>query len=270
MRIRAGFDLTLRCALPAPFVGLMCVHPSLDGALGTANEVWSEPGGVLTPFCDVFGNRGLRGLAPAGEFRVRSDFTLALPDARPAPDADEPVVPVYTLPPDVLQYLYGSRYCETDELSEVAWRLFGDVTAGRDRVEAIVRYVHEELRFGYEYASSTRTAWEAHQEQRGVCRDFVHLAVTLCRAMNLPARYCSGYLPDVDGPTSDAPMDFTAWMEVYLGGRWHTFDPRHGSTRRGYVLMAVGRDAADVALYTTFGPSELSAFRVYADVLPAR
>lgn len=266
MRIRAGFDLTLRCERPTPFVGLVSLHPSMRPLLRTSADVEHTPQ-ALGAFADVFGNEGLRGLAPAGELRLRCDFAVEL--AREPLPTDGAPTPAHLLPPDVLQYLSGSRYCETDALSEVAWRLFGDVPAGRARVEEIVRYTHEALRFGYEHASPTRTAWQAHQERRGVCRDFVHLAVALCRAMNVPARYCSGYLPDADGKVSDAPMDFTAWMEAYLGGRWHTFDPRHGAPRRGHVLIAAGRDAADVPLYTTYGPSELTAFRVFADVLDA-
>ncbi len=160
-------------------------------------------------------------------------------------------------------YLLGSRYCDTDLLSDTAWQLFGGTPPGWARVQAICDHVHERLKFGYEYARPTRTAWDGFHEQLGVCRDFAHLAITLCRCMNIPARYCTGYLGDIGVPPDDTPMDFSAWFEVYLGGAWYTFDARHNAPRIGRILMARGRDATDVALTTTFGRCTLTGFTVH-------
>jgi len=265
MQIRAGYEISLRCVQATPLLGLLSVHPSRSADLRGPSTVTLEPSIPATTFLDPFGNSCTRMLVPSGVLTLRSDFVIAdsgLPDREPR---DAPEVPVERLPEEVLRYLTSSRYCESDKLSPLAWSLFGETAPGSARVEAIVRYVHDRIRFGYEHASSTRSAWEAHQERRGVCRDFVHLAVALCRALNMPARYCSGYLGDIRVPPSDIPMDFTAWMEVYLGDGWYTFDPRHAARRVGRVLMATGRDAADVPIYTTFGPSELLAFRVFAE-----
>jgi transglutaminase-like putative cysteine protease len=170
--------------------------------------------------------------------------------------------PLERLPVDTLVYLLGSRYCETDRLADIAWSTFGAVPKGWGLVQAICDYVHDRITFGYAFASPTKTAADVHAERRGVCRDFAHLAVTLCRCMNIPARYCTGYLGDIGVPPVDAPMDFSAWFEVYLGGRWHTFDARHNAPRIGRILIARGRDATDVAIVTTFGPATLSRFQV--------
>jgi transglutaminase-like putative cysteine protease len=171
--------------------------------------------------------------------------------------------PVEELPDDVLGYLLGSRYCETDHLSGLAWNLFGHMPPGWARVQAIVDYVHNRLSFGYGYARSTRTAAQAHEERVGVCRDFAHLAITLCRCMNIPARYVNGYLGDIGVPEDPAPMDFSAWVEVFLDGKWYTFDPRHNMRRIGRVVIARGRDATDVPLLHSFGPHRLSLFKVW-------
>jgi transglutaminase-like putative cysteine protease len=174
-------------------------------------------------------------------------------------------LPPEELPGDVLQYLLGSRYCETDKLSPLAWSLFGDLPAGAARVEAIAKYVYQRVSLDYEDASMTRSAWESHQGRRGVSRDRVHLAATFCRCMNIPARYCCGYLCDTEASSADTPMDFGAWLQVYFGDRWYNIDLSGTGRRSGRVLMASGRDATDVAIYTTFGPSELVSFRVFAD-----
>jgi transglutaminase-like putative cysteine protease len=172
---------------------------------------------------------------------------------------------VHDLPEESLLFLLGSRYCETDHLSEIAWNLFAGSPFGWGRVQAICDFVHERLKFGYEHGRPTKTAWEAYQERTGVCRDFAHLAVTFCRGMNIPARYCTGYLGDIGVPAMDAPMDFSGWFEAYLGGQWHVFDARFNTPRVGRVLMARGRDAADVAIVTTFGPNTLTGFEVTAN-----
>jgi transglutaminase-like putative cysteine protease len=169
------------------------------------------------------------------------------------------------LPEETLTFLLGSRYCETDRLSETAWSLFGKSPAGWGRVQAICDFVHQHLTFGYQYARPTKTAWEAYGERTGVCRDFAHLAITFCRCMNIPARYCAGYLGDIGVPPSSAPMDFAGWFEAYLGGAWYTFDPRNHVPRIGRIVIARGRDAADVAITTTFGPTQLESFRVWTD-----
>jgi transglutaminase-like putative cysteine protease len=264
MQIRAGYEISLRCERPAPFIGLLHVHPTRVNDLRSGGELITNHDASLWTFRDGFGNTCTRMLAPAGVLTLGTDFVIEDPGTPDESAEGQAVVRVEDLPDDVVPYLSGSRYCETDKLSPVAWSLFGDTRADASRVDAIVSYVHDRIVFGYEHASATRSAWEAHQDRRGVCRDFVHLAVAFCRAMNIPARYCSGYLGDIRVPASDIPMDFTAWMEVYLGGRWYTFDPRHAARRIGRVMMACGRDAADVAIYTTFGPSELVSFRVYA------
>jgi transglutaminase-like putative cysteine protease len=176
--------------------------------------------------------------------------------------------PVQELPDEVLVYLLGSRYCDTDRLSDTAWSLFGGTPPGWARVQAICDYVHDRITFGYEHADPTRTAFGGHTDRLGVCRDFAHLAITLCRCMNIPARYCTGYLGDIGVPPMASPMDFSAWFEAYLGGHWHTFDARHNAPRVGRILMARGRDATDVAIATTFGPCALAGFRVVTEEVP--
>jgi transglutaminase-like putative cysteine protease len=173
------------------------------------------------------------------------------------------------LPVETLVYLLGSRYCETDRFIQIAWSEFGKVAKGWPLVQAICDYVHKHITFGYAHASPTKTAWDAHSERRGVCRDFAHLAITLCRCMNVPARYCTGYLGDIGVPPDPEPMDFSAWFEAYLGGRWYTFDARHNTPRIGRILMARGRDATDVAIVTSFGPCTLAGFKVVTDEVSA-
>jgi transglutaminase-like putative cysteine protease len=185
----------------------------------------------------------------------------------------DPVVPdaiqhaVEELPPDVLAFLLGSRYCETDRLSEEAWRIFGQTPPGWARVQAICDFVHNQISFGYQHARPTKSALDAYNERLGVCRDYAHLAITFCRCLNIPARYCTGYLGDIGIPPVDLPMDFSGWFEVYLGGRWYTFDPRHNTPRIGRVLIARGRDAADVPITYTFGPNQLQSFKVWTDLV---
>jgi transglutaminase-like putative cysteine protease len=265
MLIRAGYDISLCCDNPTPMLALLHVHPSRTADLRSPATVRNSHNGPMWTFPDQFGNICLRTVAPAGTLTLSSDFVIedsGLPDAV---SLQAPEVPVEALPDDSLKYLLPSRYCETDRLAEAAWSLFGGTPRGYRRVQSIVDFVHRHITFGYEHASPTRSAWNAYQERVGVCRDFAHLAVTFCRCMNIPARYCTGYLGDIDVPPVDAPMDFSAWFEAYLGDRWYTFDARHNVPRVGRVLMAQGRDAADVALTTTFGPSQLVGFRVFTD-----
>ena len=206
--------------------------------------------------------------APAGRLTLSADFLIrdsGLPD-EVAPYAEQHSLE--KLPVETLVYLLGSRYCETDRFIQIAWAQFGNVPKGWPLVQAICHYVHDRITFGYEHASPTKTAWDAHAQRRGVCRDFAHLAITLCRCMNIPARYCTGYLGDIGVPPDPTPMDFSAWFEVYLGGRWYTFDARHNKPRIGRILMARGRDATDVAIVTEFGPCKLASFKVVTDEVP--
>jgi transglutaminase-like putative cysteine protease len=265
MLIRAGFEITYDCLAPTPMTLLLSVRPERASDLVTVQRLTASAPAPLTPFRDFYGNQAHRLLAPAGPITFRSDFVIedsGLPDAV-VPDAVQH--PVEDLPEDVLIYLLGSRYCETQLLSNLAWSLFGQTEPGWARVQAIVDYVHDRIGFGYPHARSTRTAAEGHEERVGVCRDFAHLAVTLCRCMNIPARYCTGYLGDIGIPLVDAPMDFSAWFEAYLGGAWRTFDARHNTPRIGRIPMAYGRDAADVAITTAFGNPWLMTFKVMTE-----
>jgi transglutaminase-like putative cysteine protease len=265
MLIRAGFEITHNCPIPTAMTTLLSVRPERFADLVTPQTISATAPVVLRQFEDLHGNVAHRLLAPAGPFSLRAQFLIrdsGLPDPVVLDAQQEPVE---NLPDGVLIYLLGSRYCETDILSNTAWSLFGATEAGWPRVQAIVDYVHDRLTFGYAYARPTRTAAEAHQERHGVCRDFAHLAVALCRCMNIPARYCTGYLGDIGVPPVDSPMDFSAWFEVWLGGAWRTFDARHNTPRIGRIPMAYGRDAADVAITTSFGAAPLMGFSVITD-----
>jgi transglutaminase-like putative cysteine protease len=271
MQIRAGFEITYECPQPTPMMLMLSVHPTRlpDLVAPTTAALNFDPPVEAGDYLDIYGNACTRVLAPAGRITVSSDFTVndsGLPDVV-APEADQ--LPIQDLPDEVLVYLLGSRYCDTDHLSNLAWSLFGGGPSGWARVQAICDYVNQHLAFGYQHASGTRTAWEGFREQRGVCRDFAHLAITLCRCMNIPARYCTGYLGDIGVPVAPEPMDFSAWFEVYLDGRWYTFDARHNTPRIGRILMARGRDATDVALSTSFGKTRLASFNVITDEVVA-
>jgi transglutaminase-like putative cysteine protease len=270
MQIRVGYSIAYECSQPTPMVLLLSIHPSRLSDLVGAHNIAFDPAIEARDFRDVYGNTCTRIVAPAGRLTVSTDFIVEDPGTPDVvvPDAEQ--VAVDKLPDEVLVYLLGSRYCDTDLLATHAWSLFGDGPAGWNRVQAVCDYVHERLSFGYQHASATRTAWEGFREQRGVCRDFAHLAITLCRCLNIPARYCTGYLGDIGVPPVPEPMDFSAWFEVYLGGRWFTFDARHNTPRIGRVLMARGRDATDVALSTSFGQTRLAGFAVHTEeALPA-
>lgn len=263
MLIRLGYELALDLPQATPVVTALEIHNS------RRPDIRWESGFIVTPatptelYVDAYGNRCRRFVAPAGRFVMRYD--AAVEDTGLAddvvPDAEE--TPVANLPMECIGYLLGSRYCETDHLSGMAWNLFGHTRPGWERVQAIVDYVHDRLSFGYGYARPTRTAAQAYEERVGVCRDFAHLAITLCRCMNIPARYVNGYLGDINVPADPAPMDFSAWMEAYVGGRWYTFDARHNVPRTGRVVVARGRDATDVPLVHSFGPHVLSKFEVW-------
>jgi transglutaminase-like putative cysteine protease len=265
MLIRAGFQISYQCPAQTPMSVLLSVRPERLGDLATTQRIQAAPETPLRPYRDMFGNIGHRLVLPSGLVTLQADFVIedsGLPDEV---DVHAVAHPIAELPDHVLPYLVGSRYCETDLLSDMAWRLFGGTAPGWARVQAIVDYVHARLAFGYAHARPTRTALEAHEERRGVCRDFAHLSVALCRCMNIPARYCTGYLGDIGIPPVDAPMDFSAWFEAYLGGRWRTFDARHNTPRIGRIAMAYGRDAADVPISTSFGQAVLCGFKVVTE-----
>ncbi len=244
---------------------LISVHPSRAADLLTPGIITFSPGLPVHVYRDSFGNDCTRISAPSGRLTISTRFDIAdsgLPDVV---NVTAGQVPVQDLPDDAMVYLLGSRYCETDRLSDVAWSMFGSVTPGWARVQAICDFVHNHIRFDYQQARSTRTAAEAYQEGVGVCRDFAHLAIAFCRCMNIPARYCTGYLGDIGVPRMDAPGDFSAWFEVYLDGLWYTFDARHNIPRIGRILMARGRDATDVAISNNFGRAPLAEFFVVTD-----
>ena len=255
--------------MPTPMLFMLNVHPSREPDLLSPQIISVEPGVPTHTYTDSFGNRVMRALAPAGEFRLRADFLVqdsGLPDEY-APDARQHAVE--DLPDETLIFLLASRYCDTEALSDLAWSLFGQTPKGWARVQAIVEYAHNRITFGYKHARATRTASEGHAEQVGVCRDFAHLAVTLCRCMNIPARYCTGYLGDIGIPYCPDPMDFSAWFEVFLEGRWYTFDARHNKPRIGRIVMARGRDATDVAISTAFGLASLQKFLIITEEVAA-
>ena len=265
MKIRFGYELVYNCAQPVPMILMLHAHPSRLQDLLAPDQLVTDPAVALDVYKDGFGNTCTRLLAPAGGIRLTAD-ALIRDSGVPEPaiyDAQEH--PVESLPHEALVYLLASRYCETERLMDEAWRLFGNVTPGWGRVQAVCDFVHEHICFGYHFARSTKTAAETYAERQGVCRDFAHLAITLLRCLNIPARYCTGYLGDIGVPTTDAPMDFAGWLEAYIGGAWHTFDPRNNERRIGRILIARGRDAADVAISTVFGPNFLQVFRVWTD-----
>lgn len=274
MRIRAGYEISYSCSQPTPMILMLSVHPSRTPDLLSPDQPVLSPAVPSNRYLDGFGNVCHVIHAPAGRITISTDFLIS--DSG-APDLVAPYAKQHALdelPVETLVYLLGSRYCETDLFANIAWERFGNVTKGWPLVRAICDYVHGHIKFGYEHASPTKTAWQVYTEGRGVCRDFAHLAITLCRCMNIPARYCTGYLGDIGVPPVPDPMDFSAWFEAYLGDRWFTFDARHNVPRVGRILMARGRDATDVAISTSFGPCALSAFRVMTDevlaaVLPA-
>ena len=269
MKIRCGYEISYDVQQPCPMMLCLNVHPDRARDREGPDEVIFNRPVRRTEYRDLFGNRCLRIMAEPGPLTMTNDFVIRDTGLADEVALDAPQHAVEDLPPETLVYLLGSRYCETDRLSETAWSLFGRGPRGWPLVQAIVDYAHERIRFGYPYARATKTALDAHDERQGVCRDFAHLAVTLCRCMNIPARYATGYLGDIGIPPVDAPMDFSAWFEVYLGGRWYTFDARHNRARIGRVVMARGRDATDVAIVTSFGNCVMTGFTVTTDAIGA-
>ena len=267
MLIRLGYDIELQLSKPMTVVAMLNVHPSRTADLLEPDEIQISPDAPRDEYLDSFGNRCIRIFAQGGPLRL-SNSTLIRDSGEPDPiDWYAQAPSISQMPPQILQFLLASRYCEVDKLSDLAWNLFGNTAPGWPTVHAICDWVHQNVTFGYNFARSTKSALDVSVERQGVCRDFQHLAISLCRAMHIPARYATGYLGDIGVPLSDTPMDFSAWFEAYLGGRWWTFDARHNHPRISRVLMARGRDAADVAFTTTFGQSWLKKFVVVTDEL---
>lgn len=263
--LRIGYELIYNFPQPTPVILVMNVHHSRTSDLVIPDRLTTEPAIPVSGYHDAFGNWCNRCLAPTGRLRLTTDAVI-----RDSNQPDEIMTAagqdsVQSLPEETLVFLLGSRYCETDLLSQTAWQLFGGTAPGYPRVQAICDYVHNHIAFNYQNASATRGAMEVFNARTGVCRDYAHLAITFCRCLNIPARYCTGYLGDVGMPPPYPVGDFAAWFEAWLGGQWHIFDPRNNVPRRGRILMARGRDACDVAITTTFGPNTLESFRVWTD-----
>jgi transglutaminase-like putative cysteine protease len=263
-RIRVGFEMDYECPNPTPMILMVNIHPSRVADVVVPEVLTTTPTVPIASYYDGFGNRCCRIVAPAGEIRISADGVV-MDRVTDEIAAWAPQHRVEDLPAEVLVYLMGSRYCETDRLTMAAWDLFGNSPTGWGRVQAICDYVHRHITFGYHFANPTKSAWEAFCQGQGVCRDYAHLAVTFCRCMNIPARYCTGYLGDMGTSPPYGPGDFAAWFEAYLGGRWFTFDPRNNVPRIGRILMARGRDATDVAMVSSFGPCTLAHFKVTTD-----
>jgi transglutaminase-like putative cysteine protease len=265
MRIRLGYDIQFETLSEVPIVTLLNVHPSRKNDLREPDELQTDPLVKIEDYQDNFGNLACRFVAPRGTIRLQNSTLIEDPGIPDPEDLDAVEAPINELPVDVLPYLMNSRYCEVDLLSNTAAELFWNAPRGWQRVQAVCDWVHGKVTFGYEFSSPVRTALGVYTERVGVCRDFQHLAITLCRALNIPARYATGYLGDIGVIVVPSPMDFSAWFEVYLGDRWWTFDARHNVRRIGRVLMATGRDATDCAITTSFGRTKLTRFQVTTD-----
>jgi transglutaminase-like putative cysteine protease len=268
MLIKIGYEIVFESPVAVPMMLMLYTHPSRTDRMKKPDQLRIEPDIPVEEFIDSFGNRCGRIVAPAGRLRLWND-AMVEDSGQPDPvnwNAQQHLV--RDLPAETLQYLLSSRYCEVDLLSDIAWNLFGQTPPGWARVQAICDWIHSNIRYGYEYARPTKTAYEVYNERAGVCRDFTHIAITFCRCLNIPARYATGYLGDIGVAPLPTPMDFHAWFEVFLNGQWYAFDARHNVRRVGRVLMARGRDAVDVALTTSFGSNKLVKFNVWASEVP--
>jgi transglutaminase-like putative cysteine protease len=269
IQIKVGFEITYTAVQPTPMVIMLSIHPSRFADIVGTESITAEPNVPIGFYRDSFGNVCGRLVAPQGGVTLRGS---ALVRDSGSPDVVMPTaqqVPIEQLPDDVLLYLMPSRYCETDKLTDVAWSLFGNTQAGWARVQAITEFVHNHVTFGYQHAHHMKSAHDVYEQRTGVCRDFAHLALTFCRCMGIPARYCTGYMGDIGIPPEPEPMDFSGWFQAYLSGQWYTFDARHNRPRIGRILMATGRDAADVALTTSFGRMTLAKFLVISEEVVA-
>ena len=267
MFIRIGYEIIIESKAGTVLILALSPHSGFDGRIIGPAAVQTDPELPLQTFLDTFGNRLTRLRAPAGRTSLWSDCIVEVDGKPDMFDWTAQQHDVGDLPPETLQFLTASRYCDSDALAPEALRLFGSTPPGWAREQAICNHVHTHLTFGYGFGRPTKTAGDAQREKTGVCRDFAHLAIAFCRAMSIPARYASGYLGDIGVPYS-GPGDFCAWFEAYLGGRWYTFDARYNKPRIGRVLMVRGRDAADGAMITSFGTYDLNGFRVWTDEVP--
>ncbi len=263
MQLRLGYELIYDCPQPTPMILTLNIHYSRISDILVPDHLIISPSIPITAYRDAFGNWCSRIVAPRGETRLFADALVRDSGLAEVPVMSAAQTPVPELPEETLVFLLGSRYCETDLLSQTAWGLFNASPPGWGRVQAICDFVHQHIAFGYQHARATKTAWQVFNEQTGVCRDYTHLAIAFCRCMNIPARYCTGYLSDIGLSQAEMPMDFSAWFEAYLDGHWYTFDARNNAPRIGRVLIARGRDAADVAISNTFGPNTLKRFQVW-------
>ena len=264
MLIKIGYEIVFESPMAVPMMLMLYTHPSRADTMKKPDQLRIEPDIPVEEFIDSFGNRCGRIVAPAGRLRLWNENIVEHSGQKDPVNWNAAQHAVPDLPVETLQYLLGSRYCEVDRLSDIAWNLFGQTTPGWGRVQAVCDWIHSNIRYGYEFARSTKTAYETYMEKAGVCRDFTHIAITFCRCLNIPARYATGYLGDIGVAPLATAMDFHAWFEVFLDGQWYTFDARHNVPRVGRVLMARGRDAVDVALTTSFGPNKLVKFNVWA------
>jgi transglutaminase-like putative cysteine protease len=269
MLIRLGYDIQFETVGQVPIVTLLNVHPSRKKDLREPDELHTDPLVKVEDYEDTFGNHSCRLLAPHGKIRFQNSTLIEDSGQLDPEDLDAAEVPIDQLPANVMPFLMNSRYCEVDLLSNTAAELFCNAPRGWARVKAVCAWVHSRVTFGYEFSNPVRTALGVYTERVGVCRDFQHLAITFCRALNIPARYATGYLGDIGVIVAPSPMDFSAWFEVYLGHRWWTFDARHNARRIGRVLMATGRDATDCAITTSFGRAKLTSFQVTTDEVVA-
>jgi transglutaminase-like putative cysteine protease len=265
MIIRAGYDIAFEVPQLTPIILMVSVHPSRAKDRLTSSRILASPDLSMRDYQDTFGNICTRVTATPGLVEFSSSLEIRDSGCPDEVSMNARRHPIDELPDETLLYLLGSRYCDTQELSNFAWQTFAKSKPGWEMVQTICDFVHAHIRFGYAYARADRTASDALEERVGVCRDFAHLAIALCRCMNIPARYCTGYLGDIGVPADPAPMDFSAWFEVFLEGRWFTFDARHNRPRIGRIVVARGRDAADVAISTSFGPTKLTRFKVVTD-----
>jgi len=265
VRIGVGYEIVYDCVQPTPMLLMLNIHYTRVADIIVPDTMTTTPSVPTFGYRDSFGNWCTRLVAPAGRIRIASAGTVEDAGLTDPVALDACQHEVQTLPDDVLIFLLGSRYCETDELNDTAWQLFGHTAPGWARVQAVCDFVHNHITFDYQHARPTKTALQAYNEKVGVCRDYAHLAVTLCRCLNIPARYCTGYLSDLGLAGPFSPMDFAGWFEAYIGGQWYTFDPRNNAPRRGRILIGRGRDATDVAISNTFGPNTLVSFTVWTD-----
>jgi transglutaminase-like putative cysteine protease len=263
MQIKIGYELEFNVPAPTTILTMLYTHPEVAHVLQFPERMEVAPHVPVHDFIDAFGNRVGRLMAPAGTLRLFYD-NLVVDSGEPEPSIEGTELhPVDEVPDDVLRFLLPSRYCESDKIADMAWQEFGNTRADWRRVKTIVDWAHNRIKFGYQWANPMKTAMDACHEGQGVCRDYMHLAITMLRAMNVPARYATGYLGDIGVPYNPAPMDFSAYLEVYLSGRWWAMDARHNAQRIGRIKQAHGRDAADVALTTSFGPTSLQKFLVW-------